>query len=123
MGIIEDRLPHKEPVRFIEKVELEAKNHSISLVKFKEKATLASVVEAAAQNIIFIKSLYEEFDGGVLTGMKNIELLDELGEGIYRVESTVLAKLDNFCTLSFVLSRENKPVVKGQINIVMEERI
>jgi hypothetical protein len=116
------RLPHKDPVRFITEVKIAAEDDAASLVEFKEKPTLAAIVEAAAQNVIFIASLYRIYDGGVLTGMKNIELLRELDAGVYRVESAVTARVDNYAIFRFNLSTEEGIFVEGEMNIVMEER-
>ena len=122
MNIIERLLPHKYPVRFIKEVQVEGENHAESLVEFKEIPTLPAVVEAAAQNVIFIRSLYREFDGGVLTGMKKIELLESLEAGVYQAKSTIGARIDHFCTVKFELLDEDVIVVKGEMNIVMKER-
>ena len=123
MSVIDEKLPHKSPVRFIKEVLEEGENHSISLVEFDEKPTLSAVVEAAAQNVIFIVSLYRDFDGGVLTGMKNVELLSELELGVYRVESELIARIDNYTIFRFRLSTEEGTSVEGEINIVMNERV
>lgn|GEM_PF-1568355 len=122
MNVIDKKLPHKVPVRFIKEVEIEGDDDATSLVEFLEKPTLSAVVEAAAQNVIFILSLYKDYDGGVLTGMKNIELLGELKEGIYRVESKISTQLESFCIIAFRLSRGEDSVVTGEISIVMKER-
>jgi hypothetical protein len=122
MSVIDKKLPHKVPVRFIKEVEIEGEYHAISLVEFTETPTLSAVVEAAAQNVIFILSLYKDYDGGVLTGMKNIELSESLQAGIYRVESEISTQLESFCMLRFKLSKEDKSIVKGEISIVMKER-
>jgi len=119
---IDTLLPHKYPVRFIKEVCVEGEDHAESLVEFKEHPTLPAVVEAAAQNVIFIRSLYREFDGGVLTGMKNIELLQSLNTGVYKTKSTIAARLDHFCTVKFELLDEDVICVKGEMNIVMKER-
>ena len=121
-SLIDEKLPHKEPVRFIKEVIEEGENHSISLVEFHEKPTLSAVVEAAAQNVIFIISLYKDFDGGVLTGMKNIRLISELESGVYSVESLLVARIDNYTNFRFKLYREDKISIEGEINIVMNER-
>ncbi|MCK4441742.1 MAG: hypothetical protein KAU90_07025, partial [Sulfurovaceae bacterium] len=71
MNIIDMKLPHKAPVRFIKDVIVEGENHAISIVEFDEVPTLSAVVEASAQNVIFILSLFEIYHIGVLTGMKN----------------------------------------------------
>jgi len=122
VNVIDKKLPHKVPVRFIKEVEIEGDDDATSLVEFLEKPTLSAVVEAAAQNVIFILSLYKDYDGGVLTGMKNIELLGELKEGIYRVESKISTQLESFCIIAFRLSRGEDSVVTGEISIVMKER-
>lgn len=122
MSVIDEKLPHKKPVRFIKEVIEEGDKHSISLVEFNEKPTLSAVVEAAAQNVIFIISLYKDFDGGVLTGMKNVKLLAEFDSGIYSVESTLMARIDNYTNFRFRLHREAKIFVEGEINIVMNKR-
>lgn len=122
MDYIDKRLPHKYPVRFIKEVIEEGENHAVSLVAFKETPTLAAIVEAAAQNVVFIQSMYREFDGGVLTVMKNIVLMKVLSLGDYRVESRVAARLDQFCTIKFELLDEECIVVQGEMSIVMKER-
>ncbi|NEW60921.1 hypothetical protein GSY74_06455 [Sulfurovum sp. bin170] len=122
MDVIDRKLPHKAPVRFIKKVEVEGENHAVSLVEFTETPTLSAVVEASAQNVIFILSLYRDYDGGVLTGMKNIELFELLHSGVYRVESRISTQLESFCMLNFRLSKEERTIVKGEMSIVMRER-
>jgi hypothetical protein len=123
MTLIDMRLPHKNPVRFIKEVQIDGENHAVSLVEFKEKPTLAAAVEAAAQNVVFIRSLYEDFDGGVLTGMKNIEFLEKMDSGIYQAESIIMTRLDNFCMIRFTLSMADNIYAKGEMNIVMQERV
>jgi hypothetical protein len=117
-----NRLPHLAPVRFVKEVLLAGETESASIVAFKEKPTLAAVVEAAAQNVIFIASLYRDFDGGVLTAMKNINLLEPLTQGDYKVESKISTRLDNFSLFSFRLSQNNKIFVEGEMSIVMKDR-
>lgn len=123
MTLIDKKLPHKYPVRFIKEVEIDGENNAISLVEFKEKPTLAAIVEAAAQNVVFIRSLYKDFDGGVLTGMKNIEFLENAELGMYRVESSIMTRLDNYCMIKFTLSMSEIIYARGEMNIVMKERI
>jgi len=123
MGIIDNYLPHKKPVRFIEEVLEEGEEYAISLVVFHEKPTLSAMVEAAAQNIIFISSLNSVFDGGVLTLMKNINLLNELEPGTYKVSSEMVARIDNYATFKFNVSIEDEAFVNGEINLVMNRRI
>jgi hypothetical protein len=122
MSMLTKKLPHKYPVRFIKEVQVECEEYAESLVAFKEVPTLPAVVEAAAQNIIFIHSMYRDFEGGVLTGMKNVELFKSLEVGEYNVKSTIVARLDNFCTLKFELLDKNIIVANGEMNIVMKER-
>ena len=73
--------------------------------------------------MIFIISLYKDFDGGVLTGMKKIGLLRELELGVYSVESLLTARIDNYTNFKFRLYREDETFVEGEINIVMNERV
>jgi len=122
MTIIDRKLPHKEPVRFIKEVLEEGDDYAISLVEFKEKPTLPAVVEASAQNTIFILSLFEIYHIGMLTGMKNIETYQELNAGVYRVETKIGASLDNFFIFNFVLSQNGKKFVDGEITILLEKR-
>jgi len=84
-------LPHLAPVRFVTEVLEANEKDSTSTVLFEEEPTLAAVVEAAAQNVIFITSLYKEFDGGVLTGMKRVKLQKPLTKGSYSVTSILTA--------------------------------
>jgi len=122
MNSIDTLLPHKYPVRFIKEVLVADRDYAESLVEFKEEPTLPAVVEAAAQNVVFIRSLYKEFDGGVLAGMKNVELLQSLNSGVYKTKSIIVARLSHFCTVKFELLDENMICVKGEMNIVMKER-
>ena len=115
-------LPHLAPVRFVTEVLEANEKDSISMVFFEEEPTLAAIVEAAAQNVIFITSLYKEFDGGVLTGMKRVKLLKPLNKGAYKVESLLTAKLDNFSIFKFTLSQKDEIFVEGEMNIVMNHR-
>jgi len=117
-----DQLPHLAPVRFIKEILLAEEIEAASTVEFKEKPTLAAVVEAAAQNVIFITSLYRDYDGGVLTAMKNVQLLEPLVQGDYRVESKISTKLGNFSLFKFKLSQNDKIFVEGEISIVMKDR-
>jgi hypothetical protein len=117
-----NRLPHLAPVRFVKKVLLAAETESASIVAFKEQPTLAAVVEAAAQNVIFIASLYRDFDGGVLTAIKNVNLLEPLTQGDYKVESKISTRLDNFSLFTFALSQNDKVFVEGEMSIVMKDR-
>ena len=117
-----DQLPHLAPVRFIKEILLAEEIEAASTVEFKEKPTLAAVVEAAAQNVIFITSLYRDYDGGVLTAMKNVQLLEPLVQGDYRVESKISTKLGNFSLFKFKLSQNDKVFVEGEISIVMKDR-
>lgn len=119
---IDKRLPHKYPVRFIKEVKKEGENHAISLLEFKETPTLPAVVEAAAQNVVFIASMYREYDGGVLTGMKNVVLVESLEAGEYTVHSAINARIEHFCTIKFELLSKSKIVVQGEMSIVMKER-
>jgi len=123
VSIIDDHLPHKKPVRFIEEVLEEGEEHAVSLVVFHEKPTLSAMVEAAAQNIIFISSLNRIFNGGVLTLMKNVNLLNELEAGTYKVKSEIVARIDNYATFKFDLSIDGETFVTGEINLVMNRRI
>lgn len=117
-----DRLPHKAPVRFISEVIKNGENDAISMLKFLEPPTLSSVVESAAQNVIFITSLYRIYDGGVLTGMKNIVRYEKLEAGGYRIESKISAQLDSFCIFTFELFRDERVVAEGEFNVVMNQR-
>ena len=117
-----NRLPHLAPVRFVTEVLLADETESASIVTFKEAPTLAAVVEAAAQNVIFIASLYRDFDGGVLTAMKNVTLLEPLTQGDYKVESKISTRLDNFSLFTFKLSQNDKVFVTGEMSIVMKDR-
>jgi len=117
-----NRLPHLAPVRFVKEVLVAEEEHAVSIVKFQEVPTLAAVVEAAAQNVVFIASLYREFDGGVLTAMKNVKLLNDLKEGEYKVESNISARLDSFSLFNFKLSQNDKIFVEGEMSIIMKER-
>jgi len=120
---IDQRLPHKYPVRFIKEVELEGDDYAVSLVDFQEKPTLAMLVEAAAQNTVFIASLYAEFDGGVLTSIKNAESLKVFELGVYRVKTSITSRLDSFIVVSFAFLSKEDILAKGEINIVMNPRI
>ena len=117
-----NRLPHLAPVRFVKEVLLSEENRAISIVEFHEVPTLSAIVEAAAQNVVFIDSLHRIYNGGVLTAMKNVELLNELTKGSYVVESEISTRLDNFSMFTFTLSQNDKIFVKGEMSIVMKER-
>ena len=117
-----NRLPHLAPVRFVTEVLEANEEDAVSTVTFKEEPTLAAIVEAAAQNVIFITSLYRDFDGGVLTAMKKVKLLKPLEEGAYRVESSITARLDNFSMFKFKLSQDDEVFVEGEMSIVMKHR-
>ena len=118
-----ERLPHQAPVRFVTEVIKDGEVDSISMVTFNEKPTLAAIVEAAAQNVIFIASLYRVYDGGVLTGMKNVSLIEPLEMGTYRIESKISAQLESFCIFSFQLFADKILMVEGEFNVVMNERV
>ena len=118
-----NRLPHQAPVRFISEVLKDGEDDAISMLEFLEKPTLASVVEAGAQNVIFIASLYRVYDGGVLTGMKNIVRLEVLEKGTYRIESKISAQLDNFCIFTFELFQAERLMAEGEFTVVMKERV
>ena len=117
-----NRLPHLAPVRFVKEVLVAGEVDSASIVEFEEEPTLAAIVEAAAQNVIFITSLYRDFDGGVLTAMKKVTLLKPLEKGSYKVESVISARLDNFSIFTFKLSQDDEIFVEGQMSIVMNAR-
>lgn len=117
-----NRLPHLAPVRFVKEVLVAGEVDSASIVEFEEEPTLAAIVEAAAQNVIFIASLYRDFDGGVLTAMKKVTLLKPLEKGSYKVESVISARLDNFSIFTFKLSQDDEIFVEGQMSIVMKAR-
>jgi len=117
-----DRLPHKAPVRFVSEVIKDGEVDSISMVTFKEKPTLSAIVEAAAQNVIFIASLYRVYDGGVLTGMKNISFKESIEMGTYKIESKISAQLDSFCIFTFELFSDKRVVAMGEFNVIMKER-
>lgn len=117
-----NRLPHLAPVRFIQEVLFAGETESASIVEFTEMPTLSATVEAAAQNVIFIASLYRTYHGGVLTGMKNVKQLETLTKGSYKVESKILTKLDNFSMFTFKLSQNDKLFVQGEMSIVMKDR-
>jgi len=117
-----DRLPHKAPVRFVSEVIKDGEVDSISMVTFKEKPTLSAIVEAAAQNVIFIASLYRVYDGGVLTGMKNISFKESIEMGTYKIESKISAQLDSFCIFTFELFSDERVVAMGEFNVIMKER-
>ena len=117
-----NQLPHLAPVRFITEV-LEAEEMaSASIVTFEEEPTLSAVVESAAQNVIFITSLYRDFEGGVLTAMKRVKLLKSLQKGSYQVQSVLSARLDNFSMFKFTLSQNDEIFVEGEMSIVMNHR-
>lgn len=123
MNVIDRKLPHKAPVRFIKEVIEEGENHAISLVEFDEKPTLSAIVEASAQNVIFILSLFEIYHIGVLTGMKDIKQHKELQTGVYRVKTEIFASLDNFYIFKFKLfDKKETIVVDGEITILLERR-
>ena len=123
MNIIDMKLPHKAPVRFIKDVIVEGEKHAISIVEFDEVPTLSAVVEASAQNVIFILSLFEIYHIGVLTGMKNIKVYQELNAGTYNVETQISASLDNFYIFEFKLfDNDDTIIVDGEITILLEKR-
>jgi len=123
MNVIEMKLPHKAPVKFIKEVLVEGENHAVSLVEFQQEPTLSAIVEASAQNVIFILSLFEIYYIGVLTGMKNIKIYRELEAGIYRIETKIFASLDNFYVFTFKLfDIDETIVVDGEITILLEKR-
>jgi len=123
MNLIDMKLPHKAPVRFIKEVLEEAEDYAISIVEFDETPTLSAIVEASAQNVIFILSLFEIYHIGVLTGMKNIKLHQKLNAGTYRVKTKIFARLDNFYMFTFKLFDNNDTIiVDGEITILLEER-
>ncbi len=122
MDYIEKKLPHKYPVRFIKEVEIEREDDAISLVEFKEKPTLSALLEAGAQNTVFIQSLYAKFDGGVLSSIKYAELLAPFEAGVYRVKSSIVSRLDPFVVVAFVFLQQEDILAKGEINIVMNPR-
>jgi len=123
MNLIDMKLPHKAPVRFIKEVLEEGEDYAISIVEFDETPTLSAIVEASAQNVIFILSLFEIYHIGVLTGMKNIKLHQKLNAGTYRVETNIFASLDNFYIFTFKLFDNNDTlIVDGEITILLEER-
>jgi predicted type IV restriction endonuclease len=117
-----NRLPHLAPVRFVTEVLVAGEMDAACTVRFEEEPTLAAIVEAAAQNVIFIASLYRDFDGGVLTAMKKVKLLKALSKGSYKVESVISARLDNFSMFKFTLLQENEVFVEGEMSIVMKSR-
>ena len=117
-----NRLPHLAPVRFVTEVLVAGEKDSACMLLFEEEPTLSAIVEAAAQNVIFIASLYRDFDGGVLTAMKKVKLLKPLEKGFYKVESSITARLDNFSMFKFTLSQESKVFVEGEMSIVMKHR-
>ena len=117
-----NRLPHLAPVRFVTEVLVAGEVDSACIVEFEEEPTLAAIVEAAAQNVIFIASLYRDFDGGVLTAMKKVKLLKPLVKGSYKVESVISARLDNFSMFKFTLSKADEVFVEGEMSIVMKHR-
>lgn len=117
-----NRLPHLAPVRFITEVLKAGEVDSASMVTFEEVPTLSAIVESAAQNVIFITSLYRDFEGGVLTGMKRVKLLKNLEKGSYQVQSILSARLDNFSMFKFTLLKDNEIFVEGEISIVMNHR-
>ena len=117
-----ERLPHQAPVRFVTEVIKDGENDAICMLEFSEKPTLAAIVEAAAQNVIFIASLYRVYDGGVLTGMKHVVLHETLEKGSYKIESIISAQLDNFCIFTFELFQNEKVMAEGEFNVVMKER-
>lgn len=123
MNCIEKKLPHKYPVRFVKEVEIEEENYAISFVEFKENPTLPALVEAAAQNTVFIESLYEKFDGGVLSGMKNVESYTLFQPGIYRVKSSIVSRIDPFVLVGFEYLSSEGVLAKGEISIVMNPRV
>jgi hypothetical protein len=117
-----NRLPHKAPVRFVSEVIKDGENDAICMLEFLEPPTLSAVVESAAQNVIFIASLYRIYDGGVLTGMKKILRHEPLEAGAYKIESKISAQLDNFCIFTFELFRNKRVVAEGEFNVVMKRR-
>ena len=121
MNIIDEYLPHKKPVRFIKELIEGGKNHSISLVDFIETPTLSAVVEAAAQNVIFITSVNKDYDGGVLTRMKKVKRFKNLKIGTYRIESHIVAQIDNYANFKFLLSKDGEIYTEGEMNITMKE--
>ncbi len=117
-----NRLPHLAPVRFVTEVLKAGEVDSTCTVTFEEEPTLSAIVESAAQNVIFITSLYRDFEGGVLTGMKRVKLLKNLEKGSYQVQSILSARLDNFSMFKFTLLKDNEIFVEGEMSIVMNHR-
>ena len=117
-----NKLPHLAPVRFVTEVLKAGEMDSTSMVTFEEVPTLSAIVESAAQNVIFITSLYRDFEGGVLTGMKRVKLLKNLEKGSYKVQSILSARLDNFSMFKFTLLKDNEIFVEGEMSIMMNHR-
>ncbi len=117
-----ETLPHKEPVRFIKEVEISEENDARSIVDFKTIPTLAASVEAAAQNVIFIKSIPRHHSAGFLTGMKNIKQLIKFDKNVYVVRTEVVARLQNYYLLGFVMYEQElgDEVASGQFNIIVK---
>jgi len=123
VSVIDEKLPHKEPVKFIKEVIDEGKNHAVSIVEFDEEPTLSAIVEASAQNVIFILSLFDKYHIGMLTGMKEVKLYQDLKAGTYRVKTEIFANLDNFYMFKFELfDKKGTIVVDGEITILLERR-
>lgn len=123
MSVIDEKLPHKEPVKFIKEVIDEGENHAVSIVEFDEEPTLSAIVEASAQNVIFILSLFDKYHIGMLTGMKEVKLYQDLKAGTYRVKTEIFANLDNFYMFKFELfDKKGTIVVDGEITILLERR-
>jgi len=123
VSVIDEKLPHKEPVKFIKEVIDEGENHAVSIVEFDEEPTLSAIVEASAQNVIFILSLFDKYHIGMLTGMKEVKLYQDLKAGTYRVKTEIFANLDNFYMFKFELfDKKGTIVVDGEITILLERR-
>ena len=119
---IEEKLPHKPPVRFIKEVIESADTYAVSLVHFDTSPTLSATVEAAAQNIVFILSVFKEGYMGVLTAAKSVKLHEPPDKGTYRVYTEKTAEFEDFFMLHFTLTREEKLYVSGEISIYREKQ-
>lgn len=106
-------LPHRPPIRFVQKVLHKEKNHAVVNCVFKHKPTLGMSIEAAAQaSAVFAKQPIK----GMLAGAQQVVVHCPMEKTHFQLAITRIHILDNMSLFSFSIEH----YVTGKIVIYAE---
>jgi hypothetical protein len=123
------RLPHKPPVKFVEKVLFDHEFDARALVRFPFPPTLPMLVEAAAQTSVFVRvSAIKAALGipeddtvqGMLLKMK-AAWIEKSAATAFEIHTKYVSNLENFFVMEFEVYDKETLVAGGSMNTIIQK--